>query len=190
VLSAEWWQQHLKGTIELAARSQTELRAQFERNYQLAAEWFERNSGDVKARSQAAAQQATRLAAGISNKFREIPFEHLPSEIANKFYQGGMRNGVRTSNEAARIYEQVPESVRRSGRDTIKQFLHDKDWSHIRAYANGGSNNASNGIWEHFQNNRSRGGRDMTAAELQQICVKNGCQAFELAAQRVGMGSL
>jgi hypothetical protein len=48
----------------------------------------------------------------------------------------------------------------------VREFCKDKDWSHIISHKNGGSNQASNGIFEHFRINRSRGSNNMTAKEL------------------------
>lgn len=79
-----------------------------------------------------------------------------------KFLRAGMHGSQRSLSEAQRVWETLPESFRAAGGN-----LEGKDWSHKKAHVNGGSGNASNGIFEDASLNRARGGRNMTRREIQ-----------------------
>jgi hypothetical protein len=95
-----------------------------------------------------------------------IRFENLPYNLQLKFARAGVREGIRNFQEAAKVYETIPAQIRAQGYEAIREFCNDKDWSHIKAHVNGGGKEASNGIFENFRINRSRGGVDMTPEEL------------------------
>ena len=63
--------------------------------------------------------------------------------------------------EAQRVWETIPEQVRMGGPESTADYLAGKDWSHIVAHGEGGSDLASNGVWEDASLNRSRGATDM-----------------------------
>lgn len=106
---------------------------------------------------------ATQEALKVAHNIR---FENLPTTLQFKFARAGVRDGIRNVQEAAKVFESIPAQVRAQGPEAIRNFCQDKDWSHIQAHVNGGGSEAANGIFEHFRVNRSRGGVDMTAAEL------------------------
>ncbi len=95
-----------------------------------------------------------------------IRFENLPTTLQFKFATVGVRDGMRSVQEAAKVFESIPAQIRAQGPEAIRNFRQGKDWSHIQAHVNGGGSEAANGIFEHFRVNRARGGVDMTAAEL------------------------
>jgi len=74
-------------------------------------------------------------------------------KLANKFRRGG---GYKPWCEAEILYESLPGSVRAEGPESIKAFLSSRDASHIEAYAQGGSNNARNMLYEDRILNRQR----------------------------------
>ena len=59
--------------------------------------------------------------------------------------------------------------VRRGSSSAVKDYKQQHDWSHKKAYANGGSSSPSNGDWEYYKDNRSRGSRQMTKSELRDL---------------------
>ncbi|VXD24712.1 conserved hypothetical protein [Planktothrix serta PCC 8927] len=95
-----------------------------------------------------------------------IRFENLPTQLQFKFARAGVRDGMRSVQEAAKVFESIPAQIRAQGPEAIRNFYQDKDWSHIQAHVNGGGSEANNGIFEYFKVNRARGGVDMTAEEL------------------------
>ena len=66
-------------------------------------------------------------------------YEWPIKDIVMKFRTAGMRDGVRrTLEEAQKIYEEIPEDVRRTP-EAISDYLWGskrKDWSHIVAHSN------------------------------------------------------
>ena len=95
-----------------------------------------------------------------------VAFENLPINLQRNIKSAGLRSGeTRSYLEAKQMYEMMPESVRRGGEDAIRNYKSSHDWSHKKAYANGGSSRPSNGDWEASNINRSRGSRQMTKAE-------------------------
>ena len=96
-------------------------------------------------------------------------YESPIKDIVMKFRTAGMRDGVRrTLEEAQKIYEEIPEDVRRTP-EAISDYLWGskrKDWSHIVAHSNGGSDSADGGFWEDRGPNRSRGNATVSDDEL------------------------
>jgi len=95
-----------------------------------------------------------------------IRFENLPTQLQFKFARAGVREGMRSVQEAAKVFESIPAQIRAQGPEAIRNFCQDKDWSHIKAHVNGGGSAAKNGIFENFRVNRKRGGVDMNPEEL------------------------
>ena len=94
-----------------------------------------------------------------------------------------MRDGVRrTLEEAQKIYEEIPEDVRRTPEDIaaylwdynklaetvpgLKKHQHTKEWSHKIAHSKGGSDSADGGFWEDRGPNRSRGNTTVSEDDL------------------------
>lgn len=103
------------------------------------------------------------LAGQMAEIGRNLDFSTLDP---TKYIQAGMRGEYRTIAEATKVWEAIPETIRAAGPDATMDFLLGKDWSHIVPYSQGGSENAANGIWEHYALNRSRGAEVMTPQEL------------------------
>ena len=84
-----------------------------------------------------------------------------------KYLFAGTRGTSRGLVEAQKVWETIPEQIRAAGPEATAKYLEGKDWSHIRAYSEGGSNLASNGVFENATLNRARGAAQMTRAELE-----------------------
>ena len=110
-------------------------------------------------------------------------YEWPIKDIVMKFRTAGMRDGVRrTLEEAQKIYEEIPEDVRRTP-EAISDYLWGskrKDWSHIVAHSNGGSDSADGGFWEDRSPNRSRGNATVSDDELSKA-LHVDCLASEKA---------
>ncbi len=84
-----------------------------------------------------------------------------------KYLYAGTRGTSRGQVEAQRVWETIPEQIRAAGPEATAKYLEGKDWSHIRAYSEGGSHSASNGLFENSSVNRARGSDLMTPRELE-----------------------
>lgn len=84
-----------------------------------------------------------------------------------KYLFAGTRGEPRDLAAAKRVWETIPEQIRAAGPDAAANALEGMDWSHVKAYSQGGSNAASNGIFENASLNRARGSDRMTATELE-----------------------
>ncbi|MFM6209843.1 hypothetical protein [Planktothrix sp.] len=121
--------------------------------------WVESTPSSMVSAGVIATQEAFKVA-------HNIRFENLPTSLQFKFARAGVRQGMRNVQEAAKVFESIPAQIRAQGPEAIRNFCQDKDWSHIKAYVNGGGSKANNGIFENFRVNRKRGGVDMTPQEL------------------------
>ena len=91
----------------------------------------------------------------------------VPTEYLAKFVTAGTRGIDRSLEEARAVWETLPEQLRALGPEELAERLDGFDWSHIVPRSQGGSDEASNGIFELAGLNRSRGAVEMTGAELQ-----------------------
>jgi hypothetical protein len=89
--------------------------------------------------------------------------------------RGGIRKGAgRTEAQMQQMLDKVPPS-QRAGVDgqtaayKVKEYLSDKDASHIKSHNNGGSSNSDNIKWENKSINRARGDRNMTRQEQRNL---------------------
>lgn len=57
--------------------------------------------------------------------------------------------------------------------ETVDFEMRDRDWSHDISKANGGSNEATNGRFEEASDNRSRGARNTTEAEMNEASAED-----------------
>ena len=105
----------------------------------------------------------------------------IPTEYVTKFVTAGTRGIDRSLEEARLAWETIPEQLRALGPEELAERLDGFDWSHIVPHSKGGSNEASNGIFELAAVNRARGGQEMTAAELQAAQDVLSETAFEAA---------
>ena len=83
-----------------------------------------------------------------------------------KYLYAGTHGISRGMEEAHRVWQTIPESLRATGQDAVAKHLSGLDWSHIVPFSAGGSNDASNGIFESAGLNRARGARAMTPEEI------------------------
>ena len=83
-----------------------------------------------------------------------------------KYLYAGTHGISRGMEEAHRVWQTIPESLRATGPDAVAKHLAGLDWSHIVPFSAGGSNDASNGIFESAGLNRARGARAMTPKEI------------------------
>lgn len=97
------------------------------------------------------------------------------------YLEAGTRGVSRGLEEARLVWESLPDHLRALGPEEIAERLDGFDWSHVRPVNEGGSNEASNGIFELAGLNRSRGASYMTAAEVQAAEQVLADQAFKAA---------
>ena len=96
-------------------------------------------------------------------------------EKLNHLHRGGIRSGTgRTNVEMQQMLDKVPASQRagadaQSAPKNVKQYLSDKDASHIKSHNRGGSGHPDNIKWEHKSANRARGDRNMTRQEQRSL---------------------
>ena len=106
------------------------------------------------------------------------------------FLNAGTRGVNRGMEQARLVWESVPVQLRALGPEDMAKWLDGFDWSHIIPVSAGGSNEASNGMFELASLNRSRGASTMTASEIQaakQVLADQAFKAtlFEAASQAV-----
>ena len=86
----------------------------------------------------------------------------IPEKI-NHLKRGGIRQGAsRTQTETQQMLEKIPPSQRagingETAAKNAKEYLSDKDASHITSYNRGGSSQPDNIQWENKSINRARG---------------------------------
>ncbi|MBW4444908.1 MAG: hypothetical protein KME10_27710 [Plectolyngbya sp. WJT66-NPBG17] len=99
-------------------------------------------------------------------------------EKVDHFRRGGIREGAgRTQAEMQQLLEKNPPSERagvdgQNAASKVKEYLKDKDASHIEPHSKGGSNHPDNIKWENKSPNRARGDRPMTQQEQRLVDVK------------------
>lgn len=104
--------------------------------------------------------------------------QQFTPEKINHFRRGGIREGAgRAQGEMQQMLEKVPPSQRagvdaQSSAHKVKEYLSDKDASHIKPHSKGGSSDPSNIKWENKFENRTRGDRPMTQQEQMRLGVK------------------
>jgi hypothetical protein len=102
--------------------------------------------------------------------------QFTPEKI-NHLSRGGIRQGAsRTSTEMQQMLDKVPPSQRagvdgQSAAYKVKEYLSDKDASHIKSHNRGGSSQPDNIKWENKSINRARGDRNMTRSEQTNLNV-------------------
>ena len=106
------------------------------------------------------------VAGHVVNSFaHNLNYENLPDNLKNYFRCAGSECKGITKGKG--IWETIPEQIRMGGEKEITRFLKGKDWSHIIPKIEGGSSDPDNGIFEHTEENRSRGGRRMRPDEIE-----------------------
>ena len=111
-----------------------------------------------------------------------------------KYLYAGTHGISRGMEEAHRVWQTIPESLRATGPDAVAKHLAGLDWSHIVPFSAGGSNDASNGIFESAGLNRARGARTMTPKEIraahQVLQGKAFSAALSATASRIFAGAV
>ncbi len=131
--------------------------------------------------------------AAASSQVHHITLEDIgqytPEKI-NHIYRGGIRQGAsRTDVQAQQMVDKIPAS-QRSGIDgqaaaaRTKEYLLNKDASHISPHSKGGSTEPSNIKWEDRIPNRVRGDKSMTPKEQRAIDTKAKIDNLSGAVQR------
>lgn len=103
---------------------------------------------------------------GHLSRFRSNLDWSNPSIDHQKFLYAGTRGVSRGMEQARKVWETIPAAIRARGPEATARALKGKDWSHIQAHSRGGSNAASNGIFEKAPLNRGRHGARMTSGEI------------------------
>lgn len=91
--------------------------------------------------------------------------------------KGGIREGaLRNEAQTQQMLDKIPPSERAGvdaefATEKVREYLTDKDASHIKAHHNGGSDHPDNIKWEDRGVNRARGDRDMNLPEQIQLDV-------------------
>jgi hypothetical protein len=99
-------------------------------------------------------------------------------EKLNHLRRGGIRQGPgRSQAEMQQLLDKIPPSERagangQSAAENVKQYLSNKDASHIKSHQQGGSSHPDNIKWENKSINRARGNRDMTPKEQRNIDIQ------------------
>lgn len=145
--------------VDDAQNLANQMAAKVQDSANVATAWVESAPASMVGAGVVVTQEAFKVA-------HNIRFENLPTQLQFKFARAGVRQGMRSVQEAAKVFESIPAQIRAQGPEAIRNFCQDKDWSHIKAHVNGGGSEANNGIFEYFRVNRKRGGVDMNPQEL------------------------
>lgn len=111
-------------------------------------------------------------------------------EKVNHIYRGGIRQGAgRTDAQAQQMVDKIPASQRagvdgQSAAVRNKEYLSNKDASHINPHSKGGSSHPDNMKWEDRVPNRARGDKPMTPKEQRAIDAKANLDNLSGAMQR------
>ena len=121
-------------------------------------------------------------------------------EIINHLRRGGTRNGAeRNVAEIQQMLDKIPPSQKagetiESAVSKVKEYLSDKDTSHIKSHNKGGSSHPNNIKWENRSLNRARGDRNMTSSEQIKLDIKtqfdNLAGAFKSGIQAAPKGAV
>jgi hypothetical protein len=99
---------------------------------------------------------------------------HAPDKLSH-LQRGGIRDGVgRNEVQTQQMLDKIPPADRsgvdaQSAAEKVREYLAEKDASHIEPHSKGGSAHPDNIKWEDRSANRARGDRDMTPQEQFQL---------------------
>ena len=99
---------------------------------------------------------------------------HAPDKLSH-LQRGGIRDGVgRNEAQTQQMLDKIPPSDRsgvdaQSAAEKVREYLAEKDASHVEPHSKGGSGDPDNIKWEDRSANRARGDRDMTSQEQFQL---------------------
>ncbi|MEH1938669.1 MAG: HNH endonuclease [Nostoc sp.] len=137
---------------------------------------FEETAVGVAASSMVMADALQNLPKTAAELALEMP------KIANRLrYRAGIRVGdfPRSDADVMKLFEKIPGTSKFGAKeDTIRQFLRDKQGSHINPRSKGGSNGADNILWEVGVDNLRRGAKVMTVGEQFYIRVYNAVDSI------------
>ncbi|MFM7448718.1 MAG: hypothetical protein ACKO24_08985 [Leptolyngbyaceae cyanobacterium] len=126
-------------------------------------------------------QQNSAVTAAAGVKVHHVRLEDIQQftpEKVNHLFRGGIRQGAgRTPVEAQQLIDKIPPSQRagvdgQSAAKNVKEYLSNKDASHIQPHSKGGSSHPGNIKWEDKSANRARGDRPMSQQEQAQLDIK------------------
>lgn len=92
---------------------------------------------------------------------------YVPEKLGH-LQRGGIREGIgRSEIQVQQMLDKIPPSQRagvdsQSAADSVKDYLQNKDASHIIPHSKGGSSHPDNIKWEDAATNRARGSQQMT----------------------------
>jgi hypothetical protein len=123
---------------------------------------------------------------------------HAPDKLSH-LQRGGIRDGVgRNGVQTQQMLDKIPSSDRsgvdaQSSAENVKEYLTDKDASHVKPHSKGGSGHPDNIKWEDRSTNRARGDREMTSQEQIGLDLKaqvdNVTGAFKAGLEAVPRGA-
>lgn len=131
--------------------------------------------------------------AAASSQVHHVTLEDIGNftpEKVNHVYRGGIRQGTsRTDTHAQQMVDKIPASQRagvdgQSAATRTREYLSNKDASHINPHNKGGSTHPDNMKWEHRSINRARGDKTMTPKEQRAIDAKVNSDNLSGAVQR------
>jgi len=131
--------------------------------------------------------------AAANSHVRHVTLEDISKftpEKVNHIYRGGIREGAsRTDTHAQQMVDKIPPSQRagsdgQSAATRTKEYLSNKDASHINPHSKGGSTHPDNMKWENRSTNRARGDKPMTPKEQKIIDTKANLDNLSGAVQR------
>jgi hypothetical protein len=99
---------------------------------------------------------------------------HAPDKLSH-LQRGGIRDGMgRNEAQTQQMLDKIPPADRsgvdaQSAAEKTREYLAEKDASHIEPHSKGGSGHPDNIKWEDRSANRARGDRDMTPQEQFQL---------------------
>lgn len=139
---------------------------------------------------------ATNAAANVKvHHARLDDIKTFTPEKVNHLQRGGIREGAgRDVGEMQQMLDKIPPSQRagqdgQSAAQQVKDYLADKDASHIEPHSHGGSSHPDNIKWEPKSANRARGNQTMTQQEQLGLDLK--AQFDNLAgAAKAGIGAM
>lgn len=103
--------------------------------------------------------------------------KYIPEKLGH-LQRGGIREGAgRAEAQVQQMLDKIPPSQRagvdgQSAAASVKEYLADKDASHIIPHSKGGSSHPDNIKWENQVTNRARGNQQMTRSDEAMLNVK------------------
>jgi hypothetical protein len=99
---------------------------------------------------------------------------HAPDKLS-QLQRGGLRDGIgRNEAQTQQMLDKIPPADRsgvdaQSAAEKVREYLAEKDASHVEPHSKGGSGHPDNIKWEDRSANRARGDREMTSQEQFQL---------------------